>query len=146
MKTNKMGEIIEKGYLKIKKPNHHRANSSGYVLKHILVAEKKLGRPIGKHEVVHHINGNTLSNEPSNLQVMTREDHARIIGGRKKRKHTKPQWNKISKEKELKILQLFKDGLNYSQIGRKLGISNNCARNYVLQWKTRSKEVNQNGK
>lgn len=59
--------------------------SSGYMLiniaprkwrrEHIVVAEREMGRPLKRGEVVHHRNGNKIDNKPENLQVMTRREH-----------------------------------------------------------------------
>lgn len=45
---------------------------------HRIVAEQKIGRPLGKDEVVHHIDRNKRNNSPDNLMVCTRSEHARI--------------------------------------------------------------------
>ncbi len=45
---------------------------------HRIVAEEKLGRPLKKGEIVHHIDGNKRNNDPSNLMVMTQSEHCRI--------------------------------------------------------------------
>lgn len=72
------GGIEEKnGYLFEYSPNHKRANK-GKVRQHILVAEKKIGRPLKKNEVVHHINQNRKDNRPENLEVMTNSEHSKL--------------------------------------------------------------------
>jgi hypothetical protein len=45
---------------------------------HRAVAEQKLGRPLKRGEIVHHIDGDYLNNDPDNLAVMTQADHIRI--------------------------------------------------------------------
>lgn len=72
------GRVYHSGYIFILMPEHPRANNRGYVAEHILVAEKKLGRPILRGEVVHHDNEIKDDNRPENLIVMTPEEHMRI--------------------------------------------------------------------
>jgi len=59
------------GYVLIRQPEHPRASANGCVYEHILVAEKKLGRPLEPNELVHHIDGNGQNNNPSNIKVVT---------------------------------------------------------------------------
>lgn len=63
------------GYKRIKIPSHHRANRDGYVLEHIMILEKKLGRNLKPGEVTHHINGDRGDNHPENLEVYDRKEH-----------------------------------------------------------------------
>lgn len=50
-------------------PEHHRADSTGCVYEHIVVAEQKLGRELKDEEVVHHIDENRSNNAPENLMI-----------------------------------------------------------------------------
>lgn len=50
--------------------------SGGFL--HRTVAETLLGRPLAIDEVVHHKDGDTRNNGPSNLQVLTRGQHSRL--------------------------------------------------------------------
>lgn len=45
---------------------------------HRVIAEQKIGRPLRKGEVVHHIDGNSKNNEMDNLQVMKQSEHIKI--------------------------------------------------------------------
>lgn len=46
---------------------------------HRVIAEQKIGRPLKKGEVVHHLDGNKRNNSPDNLQVLpSRAEHSRI--------------------------------------------------------------------
>jgi len=61
--------ILKKGYKRIHLPDHHRADSKGYVREHLVIMEKHLKRKLKKDEVVHHIDRNPLNNEVSNLML-----------------------------------------------------------------------------
>ncbi|RLI43726.1 hypothetical protein DRO59_00045 [Candidatus Bathyarchaeota archaeon] len=59
------------------KNGRYRRNSDCRFV-HILVAERALGRPLKKGEVVHHINGDPFDNRRENLIIMKQAEHSRI--------------------------------------------------------------------
>lgn len=62
--------ITEHGYVLVRVgKDHHLADVRGYAYEHRLVAESKLGRPLEKGEIPHHINGNRQDNRPGNIEV-----------------------------------------------------------------------------
>ena len=73
-----MSMTMNKGYQMVCVPGHSRAWSNGYVYFHLLVAEQCIGRPLGKSEFVHHVDGNKCNNSPENLQVVTRSEHSAL--------------------------------------------------------------------
>ncbi|KKK61896.1 hypothetical protein LCGC14_3009750 [marine sediment metagenome] len=65
----KGGRIDSNGYILLKVPDNPMAMRSGLVFEHRLVMAAKLGRPLGKNETVHHINGDVKDNRIENLQL-----------------------------------------------------------------------------
>ena len=82
----KGGVIIKNnGYRYKRVLNHPRVKgSSGYVAEHVLIMEQHIGRYLEPDEVVHHIDGDKLNNVISNLQLLTRKEHAHLHGKVKK--------------------------------------------------------------
>lgn len=74
------------GYISVYVPSHPNANKTGYVMEHILVMEKHIGRYIKNDEVVHHINHVRDDNRIENLRLMTFKEHAGL--------HMKERWEK----------------------------------------------------
>jgi len=73
----KGGITYTSGYLCRYNPDHPRSHPNGYVYEHILIVEKVLGRSLTLKEVVHHIDGNKLNNNPDNLQIMSSQSEHR---------------------------------------------------------------------
>ena len=72
----KGGQITSfQGYVLVLMPEHPRANSSGYVKRAYLVAEKMLGRYLYPEEISHHKNEIRNDDRPENIEVMTRGEH-----------------------------------------------------------------------
>lgn len=63
------------GYVKVYVPDHPNCTSDGYVMKHILVIERTIGRYLTDNECVHHINHIRDDNRIENLKLMTISEH-----------------------------------------------------------------------
>lgn len=73
---------MRNGYKMLYLPTHHRADATGCVYEHIVVAEKKLGRLLEDSECVHHINKIRNDNSADNLIVFkTVKDHSAFHKG-----------------------------------------------------------------
>lgn len=79
-------KVMISGYYYIYYPNHPCAiKGRRYVAEHRLIAEQKLGRYLNSNEVAHHINGNTLDNTPSNIEILTSSQHNKTTANSRRR-------------------------------------------------------------
>lgn len=70
---------LKNGYIQFRDNSHplsYKSDGSVYLHRHL--ASIKVGRWIDGDEHVHHIDGNKLNNDLSNLEVLTNSEHAKL--------------------------------------------------------------------
>lgn len=101
--------IIDKGYVRLYKPNHPMSDSSGYLLEHRYVMSEYLGRNLGAEEIVHHKDQNKSNNDIDNLKITNRQEHIGIHfdpiahGNKIKEVRKNKFWRSVEKGSKLKI-------------------------------------------
>lgn len=83
---------------------------------HRVVAEQALGRPLRPEEIVHHIDGDPLNNESSNLAVVSRQEHflLHMI------KETAKPW---SEDEIARAADLYRSGMSIDSVAQMVGRS-----------------------
>lgn len=76
----KGGEVFQKGYYWLMRPEHPRANRHGYIKRCFAVVEDFFGWIPPSMWEPHHINGNKTDDRLINLAFMTHADHSRLHG------------------------------------------------------------------
>jgi len=64
--------------LELIRPMLNKAGRGNYIAEHRLVVAKRIGRPLGEHERVHHLNGIKTDNRDSNLMLTNVIEHNHI--------------------------------------------------------------------
>jgi hypothetical protein len=84
------------------------------IAEHRYLVEQREGRKLMSSEVVHHVDGDPLNNDPNNLVVLSRSEHLRLhaTGSHRKR------W---SEEEKARARNLHDVGMTIQQVSKVLG-------------------------
>jgi transposase-like protein len=91
---------------------------------HRVIVEEREGRRLASDEIVHHVDGDPLNNQPENLVILTRAEHIQLHLKRRKR------W---SKEEQSQALQLYESGMTVDEVALASGrasLWNRCVRRH----------------
>lgn len=80
--------LTNDGRKMILNPDHPNTRKNGYVLRSVANMVKKIGRPLNKGEIVHHIDGDVTNDSPENLKLFPNINkhirwHHRLLGHKK---------------------------------------------------------------
>lgn len=67
------------GYILVQAPDHPRADEGGYVMEHIVLAERAIGKPLPDGAVIHHVNGNPGDNRSENLVICEDQGYHNLV-------------------------------------------------------------------
>ncbi len=103
-----------------------------------MIMEEKLGRKLTFNEIVHHKDGNSDNDDPNNLEVMTRSEHAKLhLTGRPLPERQKEYLStffkgkpnlsntKLAMDDVTEIRSLSQQGLSMRKIGKMYGVHHN---------------------
>ena len=122
------------GYIGTLSRNHPRSYPNGYVLEHILIAERILGKPLPRGAQLHHINGDRSDNRPENLVICQDYAYHSLLHQRERALKAcgHANWRKCQ------ICKTYDDSKNLTNGKSRIGI------NYHRKCGTRRKEVSCN--
>lgn len=119
-------------------PQHPRATLRGYVPDHVLAAEKILKMILPVNAIVHHIDGDSLNNTPSNLVVCQDTQFHSIIHARERafRECGHAAW------RQCQFCHQYDDPVNFlpKWKGKRGSLHRNCYNEYQRErrWKHRA--------
>lgn len=76
----KGGRVSNHGYTMVTGRDHPFPRRGHYILEHVMVIERHIGRRIAKSECVHHVNHVKTDNRLENLMLMSWAEHAKLHG------------------------------------------------------------------
>lgn len=83
---------------------------------HRWIVEQMLGRELSSAEVIHHIDGDQLNNDPANLVVLSRSEHQKLHSAGVGRR----PWTAIEKTR---ARELHDAGMTIQQVAKTLGLA-----------------------
>ena len=105
------------GYFYIKQPEHPKANNSGWILLHVYLLEKKLGRYLTDEEEGHHKNEIRTDNSDENLEVINKREHQRLhCLKRDFPRASKYRWVRYNKTNRNWQARVTRDGIEYTAV------------------------------
>lgn len=138
----KGGVVMSYGYRKVTQPDHPRAIQNRYVLEHILVAEKAMGKPLPRTAEIHHVNRDSSDNRPQNLVVCQDHLYHRLLHQRQRALDAGgcAEWRKCP------YCGQYDDPSNLIPISKKQVAHKECKKSYQRAWLHRKKLQAENPK
>lgn len=134
----KGGKIKANGYVKIYKPEHHKADNRGRIYEHTLICENALGKLLPDGAEIHHVNENRGDNSPGNIVLCQDSAYHSLLHQRARalKECGHANWLKCCFCKQYddpKNMDVRKRSPNGK--GHVLGEHRNCRNKYARNWK-----------
>jgi hypothetical protein len=93
------------------------------IAEHRHIVEQRLGRKLSSNEVVHHVDGDRLNNDPNNFAILSRAEHSRL--------HACSPRRRWSLEEKARARALHQIGMTIQQVSKALGRPFSSTAGYV---------------